>query len=115
MTEQSETNSPQGPVKLQILIRKPWRNDEGIRCVRALAEQLGMTITLAGAATLSAEMPAKACEELFGTTLTPVASRPPGQSDFGRTGGYASGELPVPAQLEKYVENISVAPPHIRL
>jgi hypothetical protein len=44
-----------------------------------------------------------------------IEPRPPGNKDFGRSGGYASGELPIPESLRDYVESITVASPYLRM
>ena len=115
VSEQDKTKRGPEVVKLQILIRKDWRNEEGINRIRDLLRDLRIDFIDAGQATLSAEMPAADFQELFGTGSVKIEPQGPGESDFGRSGGYAAGELAVPAQLRPYVESISVPPPHIRM
>jgi hypothetical protein len=98
-------------VKLQLLLRREWRNSEGINHAKRLMPTLGLHITAAGAATISAETGLADFESIFGVPVEKIAPRPPGARDFGSPGGYAAGDLPVPEVLQPYVEIISVAPP----
>jgi hypothetical protein len=102
-------------VKLQLLLRREWRNAEGIDHAKRLAPTIGLNITAAGAASVSAETGPADFERIFGTRVEEIAPRPPGQQDFGSPGGYAAGDLPVPEPLQPYVETISVAPPYTRM
>lgn len=101
-------------VKLQILIRPSWRTKEGLAAVTSLAKSLGINPTSAGTATLSADITPDRFETLFRQRAVDVAPRPPGPGDFGTPGGAKSAQLPVPDALRDYVENITVAPPHLR-
>jgi hypothetical protein len=72
----------------------------------------GLSPVSSGAATISATIPVDKFEEMFGVKATPVAPRPPGQADFGRSAGYSSPELKVPEVLAACVDSISAAPSH---
>ena len=72
----------------------------------------GLTPTASGAATISATIAADKFEEMFGVKAVPVAPQPPGQTDFGRSAGFVSPDLKVPAPLADCVESISAAPSH---
>jgi hypothetical protein len=102
-------------IKVQILLRKAWRTTEGIATVKEIAASLGIKPTTSGAASVSAEIESEAFEALFGERAQEVAPRPPNDSDFGSPGGAISGVLSIPEPLQRYVESISVAPPHIRM
>ena len=108
--------SPPKRVKLQILLRKPWRTPEGIARARKLASSVGITPTTSGAASVAGEIEWGAFEQLFKTKVHEVKPRLPGGSDYGSPGGAAASEpLSVPKPLQECVENITVAPPHIRM
>jgi hypothetical protein len=102
-------------VKLQLLLRKEWRNAEGINHVKRIASSVGLTPTTAGTASVSAVISLVDFEATFGKPVEGVDPRPPGQRDFGSPGGYVSEDLPVPDPLKGYIESISVAPPHTRM
>jgi hypothetical protein len=102
-------------VKLQVLLRREWRTSQGIDEVRRILTSVGLTPTAAGLATISAEVGAERFEDLFGVPASELAPRPPGERDFGESGGHVSPELTVPTPLLQYVESISAAPPHTYL
>ena len=102
-------------IKLQILLRKPWRTSEGIERVRDLIETMGMQPTLSGRTTLSAEIAEDSFEQVFHVPVTKVAGQPPSDRDFGRSGGDVSEDLMVPEALDEYVESITVASPYLRM
>ena len=82
-------------LRLQILLRKPYRNPEGVEKTRAALKSLGMEPTTSGAASLAATVDEKTAESVFGSSPQ-------------------SGEvLPISSSLAEYVESISVAPRHI--
>ncbi len=101
-------------IKIQILLREDWRSPAGVKKVQEVAGTLGMKPTSSGLATLSAEMEPRVFESLFKQKVGEVSSCPPGKGDFGSPGGAVSGALQVPESLREWVENITVAPPHIR-
>jgi hypothetical protein len=76
---------------------------------------MGLNPTIAGLATISAEAEPARFQSVFGVEAPEVAPRRPGQADSGNSGADASPNLTVPAPLMRYVQNISVAPPHIDL
>jgi hypothetical protein len=115
VSQQSENLREPGRVKLQILIRPTCRTEQGIARIRELLTEMQITITASGQTTISAEMSVTEFENLFGTTLSAAESRGPGESDFGRSGGFTSGRLQVPVPLQEYVESIAVSPPHMRM
>ena len=90
-------------IKLQVLLRKPWRNPEGIAKVRSLMQDLGITTTASGAASISAEVDPALVESIFGAKLGPREAQ--------RT--TAVREFPLPDSLREYAESITVAPRHI--
>lgn len=102
-------------IKLQILLRQPWRTPEGIELVRDLIKTMGMEPTTSGRTTLSAEIAEDSFEQIFHVPVTKIASRPPADRDFGRSGGAASDDLIVPKPLRKYIESITVAAPYFRM
>jgi hypothetical protein len=97
------------------LLRQPWRTVEGIKRVRELAASLGIKPTAEGLATLSAEMSLEDFAAVFEREPQKVKSRPPKDKDFGRTGGYICGELPIPQLLLEYVDSITIASPYLRM
>lgn len=76
---------------------------------------MGIKPTIAGAATISAELEPERFAEVFGTRAIEIAPQVPGATDFGKSAGHVSAELVVPSLLLPYVESISVAPPHTYL
>ena len=102
-------------IKLQLLLKQPWRNPKGLDLLRKHAHALGITPTAEGLTTMSGEITKDAFETLFKTPAHEVDSQPPGDKDFGRSGGAVSGDLPVPEPLAEYVESIAVASPYLRL
>ena len=102
-------------IKLQILLQRPWRNPEGVKRVRELAEELGIKPTAEGRTTISAEVTRDDFEEIFRAPVQELEPRPPGDEDFGSPGGHVSGELPIPESLRDYVMSISVASPYLRM
>jgi hypothetical protein len=107
-------NSPT-TIKIQVLLRGPWRTAEGVERARALMAELGMKPTAEGRATISAEMSRDEFATLFQRSVEEIAPQAPSDRDFGRSGGHVSGELQVPEPLREYVENITVASPYLRL
>jgi hypothetical protein len=102
-------------IKLQLLLRREWRNSQGVDKVRGLLASLGITPTIGGVAAISAEVEPEKFKDLFGVTATETPPQSPGERDFGRSGGNVSPDLKVPAALSDYVESISAAPGHIYL
>ena len=102
-------------IKLQLLLRANWRNPQGLDKVREILASLGLTPTTGGLVTISAEVEPEKFKEVFGVTAIETAPQPPGAQEFGRSGGYTSAELQVPAALSEYVQSISAAPGHTYL
>jgi hypothetical protein len=98
-----------------MLLRQPWRNAKGIKQLRQRAKELGIKPTAEGLTTVSAEITKDAFETIFKTPIQEAPARPPGDKDFGRSGGHVSGDLPIPKPLEEYVESITVASPYLRM
>lgn len=98
-----------------MLLRQPWRNPEGIEQLRQRAKAMGIKPTAEGRTTISAEITKDAFEKVFSTPVQEVAPQPPGDKDFGRSGGNVSGDLPIPEPLQEYVESITVASPYLRM
>jgi hypothetical protein len=111
--QEASTSNP--PVKLQVLLRREWRTSSGIEEARGILVSAGLKPTASGMATISVETEPERFESLFGVTASEIAPRAPSGTDFGKSGGYVSAELAVPKQLLKYVQSISIAPPHILL
>jgi hypothetical protein len=110
---EASTSSP--TIKIQLLLRKNWRNAAGIEKVRGILLSIGLQPTASGLATLSAEALPKQFEYVFGVKPEEKSPRPPGDADFGQSGGFVSPSLSVPAALKPYVESISAAPPYTYL
>jgi hypothetical protein len=110
-----EASTPSSSVKLQLLLRKEWRNPQGIEKVRGILSSLGLSPTAGGLVTISADIEPEKFKNMFGVTATETAPQPPGEREAGRSGGYISPDLKVPAALSDYVESISAAPGHIYL
>jgi hypothetical protein len=100
-------------IKLQILLRREWRTSGGIDEARKALIDAGLTVTNTGLVSISAELDQDRFRSLFDTSVTEIASQPPTDRDFGRSGGQASAPLKIPSSLERYIETISVAPGHI--
>jgi hypothetical protein len=107
---EASTSSPS--IKIQLLLRKNWRNAAGIEKVLRILLSIGLQPTASGLATVSAEAPPEQFESVFGVKPEEKSPRPPSGGDFGQSGGFVSSALAVPAALEAYVESISAAPPH---
>jgi len=91
-------------VRLQVLVRAPWRNERGLADVEAALRALGFEITGKGKASLSVRATPAAFAAAFGRA--PASARHRGPAE-------ASPALPVPASLAERVESITVAPIHI--
>jgi hypothetical protein len=102
-------------IKLQLLLHSNWRSPQGLDKVREILASLGLTSTAGGLVTISAEVEPEKFKEIFGVTATETAPQPPGAQEFGRSGGYSSPELQVPAALSEYVQSISTASGHTYL
>ena len=102
-------------IKLQVLLRANWRSPQGLDKVREILASLGLTPTAGGLVTISAEVEPEKFKEVFGVTATETPPQPLDAKEFGRSGGYTSPELQVPAALSEYVQSISAAPGHTYL
>lgn len=102
-------------IKLQLLLKQPWRNRKGLDLLRERAHALGITPTAEGLTTMSGEITKDAFATIFKTPVHEVDAQPPGDKDFGRSSGAVSGDLPVPESLAEYVDSIAVASPYLRL
>ena len=102
-------------IKLQLLLRANWRNPQGLYKVREILASLGLTPTTGGLVSISAEVGPEKFTEVFGVKAVETAPQPLGAQEFGRSGGYTSPELQVPAALSEYVQSISAAPGHTYL
>jgi hypothetical protein len=91
-------------IKLQLLLRGPYRDPHGVERVCRAAAAAGLTVTGAGRVTVSAEVSPEAFATLFGP---PAAAKDAAPSP--------SMELPVPRELSEFVESITVAPRHVRM
>jgi len=101
-------------MKLQLLLRREYRNEKTASVVEKLLVELGMRPTAAGSATLSAEIEGENFERLFGRKPEESDS-PRGAEALGFRDLSAGADLPVPDPLNKYVATITVAPAYIRM
>src|SRR5437762_7731502 len=85
--------------KLQILLKREMRNAQSISEARDLLGSLGITVTSYGAASISADVTPELFESLFGR----------------RSNDEETGAVPIPQALERFVESITIAPPHLYL
>ncbi len=85
-------------VRLQLLLRKEWRTREGVAAVRRALRALDIRPTGSGAATVSAEVGARAFERRFGPLSAVVR--------------FEKDTLETPPALRDCVESITVAPRH---
>jgi hypothetical protein len=86
-------------IHLQLLVKPPWRNAQGIARIQETLASLGLEVSGAGGATVSARSSDETFRRVFGKE--PAVDR-----------SAATESLPVPAQLRELVEGVSVAPPH---
>lgn len=102
-------------ISLALLLRKDWRNPEGLARVQAIAAEHGWKLTGKGQVTLSAAVSPSAFRRVFGFAPTVVPARRPRGQDFGARAGYLDDhEITVPTDLSEYVESISIEPPATR-
>jgi hypothetical protein len=87
-------------IHLQLLVKPPWRNAQGIARIQETLASLGLEVSGAGGATVSARSSDETFRRVFGKE--PAVDR----------ASAATESLPVPAQLRELVEDVSVAPPH---
>lgn len=93
------------PVRLQMLLRAPWRNDRGLADVQTALHALHLEVTGVGRASVSARASPQAFDAVFGATPSEAMD-------------VASGldvPLAVPSALAEWVESITVAPQHIMI
>lgn len=90
-------------IKLQLLLRHPHPEPEAAPALRAQLEQLGITITGEGRASLSATVPEAVFAHLFG---------PPQIGAGFAAGPCASPPLAVPPVLSDAISLITVALPN---
>jgi hypothetical protein len=103
-------------INIAILLRKSWRTSEGIARVQEIASALGIHPSTRGRASIAGKVSPELFVKLFSVSPIPVEPTKPGADDFGSAGGYTTDrELPIPPELEEYVESISVIPPARRL
>ena len=97
--------------KVQILLRKEYRKPDGVAAVKEIMNRVGIKATGTGFASLSGEISQEAFESMFSPERIASPERMP--TGPGGIGSREYQDLPVPEQLKEYVENITVAPPHI--
>jgi hypothetical protein len=85
-------------IHLQLLVKPPWRNAQGIARIEETLASMGLEVSGAGGATVSARSSDETFRRVFGKE--PAVDRS------------ATESLPVPAQLRELVDDVSVAPPH---
>jgi len=81
-------------VTVQLLLRKRHRNQSGVQRALKAAAAHGLTPISSGAATIVAQL---------------------SESAFARLSGTPGEPLNLPPDLGKYVESITLAPPHLLL
>ncbi|MES2320519.1 MAG: hypothetical protein V4631_23830 [Pseudomonadota bacterium] len=91
-------------IKLQMLLRHPGAEPELDPALRALLESLGLDITCAGRASVSATVSDTDFARLFGPP-------PPVQAGFAAS-PLTAPDLPVPPALHDHISLITVAPHH---
>ena len=91
-------------VRLQLLLRAPWRSEKGRAEVQAALHALGFEVTGSGQASVSARATPEAFAAVFGGTPPAVNRNAPADADL---------DLAVPASLAASVESITVAPRHV--
>jgi len=103
-------------VAIGITLKKEKRFNQDMRQVMEVARSMGFEVTKKGLATLSLRTSPKTFEKIFGVAPTPVSSMQPSNSDAGAPAGVmVEGTLPIPIELQDFVEAISVVPPARRL
>ncbi|MFZ1935350.1 MAG: hypothetical protein WCB27_05770 [Thermoguttaceae bacterium] len=103
------------PIKLQLLLHKASRTPDGISAVLGLLPALGIHPTVAGNASISAEMSLQEFEKVFGFSPQVIEPRGAITGDYGQSPGHTQATLSIPTKLRSFVENISLAPPHLYL
>jgi hypothetical protein len=88
-------------IHLQLLVNPTWRHSQGIARITETLAALGLEVSGAGGATVSARSSPEVFRRVFGREATADRSSSSPES------------LPVPAQLRELVDDVSVAPPHI--
>jgi len=103
-------------VPIAITLAAAHRTPAGVSAASKLLEELGIHVTVKGAATISARVDPEAFKDLFGLEPRPVGARPPSGRDFGAPAGFASeADLRIPQRLQGIVERINVQAPATRL
>jgi hypothetical protein len=87
-------------IHLQLLIKPTWRHSQGIARITETLASMGLEVSGAGGATVSARSSPDAFRRVFGEEPAIDRSSP------------SAASLPVPPQLRELVEDVSVAPPH---
>ena len=95
------------PVRLQVLLRSDWRNEQGRSDVAATLRKLGLEVTGTGQASISARASSAVVTELFG-------AKPPVAKSAGQV-GLTDAELSVPDALAERVQRITIAPQHVAM
>ena len=102
-------------MSISILLRQKYRTPEGFSRVMEILESLEIRTTARGKTSISGRIQTDAFIKLFKVSPIPVESEQKGESDFGSPGGYTTeSDLEPPAQLQEYVEVVSVLPPAVR-
>jgi len=91
-------------IKLQLLLRHPGADPELDPALQARLAALGLTVTCAGRASISATIEQDAFERLFGPP-------PPTRAGFAAN-PLAAPELPLPPALQDAISLITIAPRH---
>ncbi len=103
-------------VTLAVVLKREKRTPEDCARVAEIARSLGFETTARGLATLSLRGSKETFEKTFGTSLKQVPSLAPSEQDAGAPPGLvAEGNIPVPSDLQDYVDSVSVVPPARRL
>jgi len=81
-----------------------------------IARSIGLEPQAKGLATVSVCASDKSFQRIFGEKVKRIPPLAPSDRDAGAPGGLmAQGDLPVPGELEEFVESMSVVPPARRL
>lgn len=102
-------------VKISLTLKRDTRSTEDMAIVESIVSRLGGKITGHGSATLSARLPMKKFEEVFGISPESRSAEHGGDSDFGTPPGYFAEDIPIPAELASRIEFISIEPPATRM
>lgn len=98
-------------IRISVVLSDQGKEEAGRARVTEFLRAHALTPTGSGFATLSFVAEPDALAKAFGpeATTEPPATRPPDAVGGGEA--FAAPDIPIPAELEPYVEAISVTPP----